>query len=104
MGDVVLKQVAAIMEDKIGNKGIVSRWGGEEIAIYLPEMDCEQGKQYANDIRKLIREGTEPAITVSCGISNWERTEQYNQKSLFIRADEALYRAKSKGKNCVIIQ
>lgn len=104
VGDVVLKQVAAIMENKIGNKGIVSRWGGEEIAIYLPEMDCEQGKQYANDIRKLIREGTEPAITVSCGISNWERTEQYNQKSLFIRADEALYRAKSKGKNCVIIQ
>lgn len=104
VGDVVLKQVAAIMENKIGNKGIVSRWGGEEIAIYLPEMDCEQGKQYANDIRKLIRESTEPAITVSCGISNWERTEQYNQKSLFIRADEALYRAKSKGKNCVIIQ
>lgn len=104
VGDVVLKQVAAIMENKIGNKGIVSRWGGEEIAIYLPEMDCEQGKQYANDIRKLIREGTEPAITVSCGISNWKRTEQYNQKSLFIRADEALYRAKSKGKNCVIIQ
>ncbi|MFD1608961.1 sensor domain-containing diguanylate cyclase [Oceanobacillus luteolus] len=103
VGDVVLKQVAAIMENKIGNKGIVSRWGGEEIAIYLPEMDCEQGKQYANDIRKLIREGTEPAITVSCGISNWKRTEQYNQKSLFIRADEALYRAKSKGKNCVII-
>ena len=102
VGDRVLKQTASVMEKAIGNDGIVARWGGEEFAVYLPELALRDAQRSAGEIRKQIPLGTDPSITVSCGISSWYRGEHVTQESLFKRADQALYQAKSKGKNRVL--
>lgn len=102
VGDIVLKQVSRVMKKTIGNKGIAARWGGEELAIYLPEMTDELGLGYANEIRMKIPEVTEPSVTISCGLTNWKKEDEVTMESLFIQADEALYDAKSSGKDRVL--
>lgn len=102
VGDRVLKQVALIIEEAIKNKGIAGRWGGEEFVVYVPEVSSEEGWKLADAIREAISIGTEPTISVSCGISYWEkhtRSPMETQNSLFLRADQALYQAKTGGKN-----
>ncbi|WP_405102598.1 diguanylate cyclase domain-containing protein [Oceanobacillus sp. FSL H7-0719] len=102
IGDVVLKQVAHIIDSEIGNAGIAARWGGEELAIYLPDATLETGNLIADKIRILVASVTAPAVTVSCGISLWRKEKQDNRETLFLRADKALYKAKSNGKNRVL--
>lgn len=101
VGDNVLKQVARVMKEVIGNKGVITRWGGEELAVYLPETSPDEGMEIANNIRKRIPEGTDPSITVSCGLSHWEKEAEDTPKKMFLRADQALYSAKSAGKDQV---
>lgn len=101
VGDNVLKQVARVMKEVIGNKGVITRWGGEELAVYLPEASPDEGMEIANNIRKRIPEGTDPSITVSCGLSHWEKEAEDTPKKMFLRADQALYSAKSAGKDQV---
>lgn len=103
VGDKVLKQVAQIMEDIVGDRGISARWGGEELAIYFPEMQLEDAFAHAEILRIAISEETNPAITISCGISAWGTGDNTTHESLFLKADGALYRAKSRAKNCVVI-
>lgn len=103
IGDKVLKQVAQIMEDNVGDKGVPARWGGEELAIYFPEMELEDAFDHAEILRIDISEETNPAITISCGISSWKKGDYTTHESLFLKADEALYSAKSRAKNCVVI-
>ncbi|MBN6206884.1 diguanylate cyclase [Ralstonia pickettii] len=102
VGDVVLKQVAHIIDIEVGNAGIAARWGGEELAVYLPEVTLVEGSSIANKIRTTVAAVTEPAVTVSCGLSSWENGSHDTEETLFLRADEALYKAKSSGKNCVL--
>lgn len=102
VGDIVLKQVAHIVDIEVGNAGVAARWGGEELAAYLPEVTLVKGSSIANKIRKTVAAVTEPAVTVSCGLSSWENGSHDTEETLFLRADEALYKAKSSGKNCVL--
>ena len=104
VGDNVLKQVAQIIDGTVGENGIAARWGGEELAVYLPEVTVQEALDYANRIRKKISFWTEPVITVSCGISYWENGFDEAQQKLFLRADHALYEAKAAGKNQVIYE
>lgn len=101
VGDIVLKQVAHIIDIEIGDTGVTARWGGEELAVYLPEVTLVKGSDIADKIRITIANVTDPVITVSCGLSTWQKENKDTVKTLFLRADEALYKAKSNGKNCV---
>lgn len=101
VGDSVLKQVARIMLEIVGENGVAARWGGEELAVYLPDRTAMEAHEFANRIRKNISLETEPAITVSCGISYWEKGYNDSKEKLFLRADQALYEAKSAGKDRV---
>ncbi|TXC90335.1 diguanylate cyclase [Metabacillus litoralis] len=104
IGDDVLIQVANIIRNNIREQDIGARWGGEELAIYLPHVDLEAGIAIAERIVTRVREDTTPAITVSCGVSYWNAENQYNFDQLFKKADNALYEAKSLGKDQVIVQ
>nr|WP_275580346.1 GGDEF domain-containing protein [Metabacillus crassostreae] len=104
IGDDVLIQVANIIRNNIREQDIGARWGGEELAIYLPHVDLEAGIAIAERIVTRVREDTNPAITVSCGVSYWNAENQYNFDQLFKKADNALYEAKSLGKDQVIVQ
>lgn len=104
-GDHILKQVSEIIRLSIRQGDLAARWGGEELAIYLPQLTAEQAYYVAERIRNRVQKETDPCVTVSCGIAEWNWTEQElaNVDSLFYRADMALYEAKNGGRNKVIV-
>ncbi|MEH7418347.1 diguanylate cyclase [Neobacillus drentensis] len=104
IGDVILVQVANLIKESIRESDIGARWGGEELAIYLPRVSLESGVSIAKRILYKVSECSDPHITVSCGVSFWKKDQQDTYHYLFKRADEALYRAKETGKNKVVIQ
>ncbi|WP_188453394.1 diguanylate cyclase [Virgibacillus oceani] len=102
VGDEVIRQVAGIISLHLGQNDIPARWGGEELAIYLPEASMDDGVYLAGQIRKQVESFTDPMITLSCGVSTWFDKTIDSVKNVFIRADKALYEAKKMGKNCVV--
>lgn len=100
VGDRILKQVCAIIKSTVRKSDISARWGGEELAIYLPEADEQIGYQIAETVRLRVASETEPQVTVSCGIAGWNLdSEKVSVESLFYLADMALYKAKKNGRN-----
>lgn len=104
VGDDIIIQVANIINDQIRKEDFAARWGGEELAVYLPNVDMESGIEVAERLVKQVEISTEPAITISCGISYWNDKEHDQVKDVFIRADQALYEAKKAGKNRIMIE
>jgi len=103
-GDKILKQVSDIVKTSIRKGDIAARWGGEELAVYLPQLGVKQAAFVAERIRSRVQEETEPHVTVSCGIAEWSWTDaRVSVESLFYRADMALYEAKNTGRNRVIM-
>ncbi|MBM7620612.1 diguanylate cyclase (GGDEF)-like protein [Bacillus tianshenii] len=104
IGDTILMQVASIINASIRETDIGARWGGEELAIYLPKIDLALGEHIAGRIIKKIEEQTSPAVTVSCGLSFWKKGLNDSARDLFHRADFALLKAKDLGKNQLCIE
>lgn len=105
VGDAVLKQVGNIIRESAGPNDLCARWGGEEIAIYLPQVSSEQARMIAETIRQRVPESTTPSITVSIGIGEWcWLDDQVSLESLFYRADMALYAAKNGGRNRIVVE
>jgi diguanylate cyclase (GGDEF)-like protein len=101
-GDAVLSKIARLIKERLRKKDIFLRYGGEEFLIILPDTELEGAKKVAEYIRsKVEREKFEGvgSITVSIGVAQLRDSESLN--SLINRADRAMYRAKSKGKNRV---
>ncbi len=107
-GDEVLEKIATLIRRSIRDTDIVGRYGGEEFIIVLPQTNLSSAWVVAERIRSIIEEAEmkDPAgnvftVTVSQGLSEWERGEDVN--SLISCADEALYKAKGRGRNRVQI-
>ena len=102
IGDKVLIQVAGILLANVRKQDIAARWGGEEIALYLPDIDTELAKKIAERISDQISTETEPRITVSGGIATWKKENTHRSSMVLLQeADQALYEAKHLGKNQV---
>ncbi len=105
-GDYVLKEVAQIMRSTIRKQDIVSRWGGEEFLFLLPETPLEGGKIAAEKIRKKIENSDLKynndiiSITITFGVSIYNKVMDIDE--CIKKADQALYRGKNKGRNCVV--
>ncbi len=106
-GDHVLKQLASVIKSRIRREDILSRYGGEEFAIVLPEIDAYNSVQFAEKIRKLIEkavfkfEDTEIPITISIGVTSI--SPDVREPPDFIKiADANLYEAKAQGRNKVV--
>ncbi|WP_255249761.1 sensor domain-containing diguanylate cyclase [Bacillus sp. FJAT-45066] len=104
VGDDILIQVANIIKENIRDTDIAARWGGEELAIYLPKVDLSLGTQIAERVLTQVTTKTTPTVSISCGISYWEKGDSITAKELFLNADSALYEAKETGKNKYCIQ
>ncbi|MFK5971489.1 MAG: diguanylate cyclase [Candidatus Marithrix sp.] len=102
VGDLVLTELAIILNDHCRQSDIPIRWGGEEFIILLPETDKQGAKKLAERIRCAI-ETYDFTIaghqTASFGVAIL--VDDY--QTLIKRADEALYKAKENGRNIVII-
>lgn len=104
VGDDILIQVSNVISSSIRDSDIAARWGGEELAIYLPNVLLDRALVIAERIRERVSRETSPRVTVSCGISLWEQQDQdKGMNRLFLKADQSLYKAKETGKNRVII-
>ncbi|WP_339061446.1 diguanylate cyclase [Tepidibacillus marianensis] len=104
VGDQILIQMADILKGSIRTSDIACRWGGEETALYLPNIDTDIAVQIGERIVKRVSVETNPKITVSAGIATWKEDEpDLNVISLVRHADQALYAAKHNGKNQLII-
>ncbi len=100
IGDKILIQVSSIIKSCIRESDVAARWGGEELAIYLPQATIDQTVRVAERIRNRVFAETNPQVSVSCGISEWNwEDEKINVEGLFYKADMALYEAKNSGKN-----
>lgn len=104
VGDDILVQVSNIIFSSIRPADLAARWGGEELAIYLSNISFSEGIKVAERIVKKVKELTEPQVTVSCGLSHWDRSEEETYEELFRRTDRALYKAKESGKNKLVIK
>jgi diguanylate cyclase (GGDEF)-like protein len=93
-----------VIKANIRGSDIGARWGGEELAIYLPRVTLHSGLAIAERLVEKVAENSSPHVTISCGVSYWNRDRVDSFKFLFKRADEALYFAKNSGKNKVISQ
>jgi len=108
MGDQVLQEFAKRCKNSVREIDLIGRYGGEELLIFLPETDSETAMQVAERLRASIEETSmevsskEVNVTVSIGVSRKdENTLQL--ETLIARADQALYIAKHKGRNRIVI-
>ena len=104
-GDLVLQAVASVLHDACRSTDLPARYGGEELALILPETDLEGGFTIAETVRREIEALAVPRpdapplrITVSAGVSALERSTA-DPAALIQASDVALYAAKSGGKN-----
>ncbi len=108
IGDIVLKQLAEIIKNEVRDIDRVGRYGGEEFIIVLPETKTENAFKLAERIRTKILEREfnigdyKISITISAGISGF-RTHGDTFEEILQAADLALYQAKKKGKNQVVM-
>lgn len=105
-GDAVLQQLARILAEQTRSTDFVARYGGEEFVVLLPETEnAEEATTVAEKVREAIEQAnflTVGRLTVSIGVSLWDPRSP-GSKDIFHRADEALYQAKSSGRNRVVV-
>ncbi len=110
VGDEVLRQVARTLADTVRRIDVVARYGGEEFAIIFPEIHKQEARIAAERIRVAIEslrvkidDLSEPlSVTVSIGIATYPYDADARQ-ALINRADQALYQAKERGRNQVVL-
>lgn len=112
-GDALLKLIANLSQSLSRPSDILGRIGGEEFFFALPETDLAEATSFANRLRESISQNTfqigESMVrtTISLGVSvggqaDPEGVQRYPSLPLLMKsADDAMYRAKSAGKNCV---
>ena len=106
-GDHVLREAAEVLNSTMRDMDMVSRFGGEEFAIVLPKAALQPAAHVAERLRKLVDEhrfdyqAQEFSLTISLGTAEAQPGE--SAASLLGRADEALYAAKTAGRNCTWI-
>lgn len=103
LGDRALRAVADAVAASIREHDVAVRYGGEEFLILLPDTRLAAAAQVAERIRQRIALAPLPfSLTVSIGLAAGEPTRDWSEQ-VFDRADQALYKAKSTGRNRVVV-
>ena len=107
-GDAVLSAVGKRMKEVLRGSDLKCRYGGEEFLVLLPETPLHGARRVAETLRKEIADRPVPwagdalTITASFGLAQ-ALPGEVNVQAVIARADQALYRAKDDGRNCVRI-
>ena len=104
-GDDVLKSFADILRSTARLHDFIARWGGEEFILVLSNTSLSDAAMHVDRIRQVIEKHYFKGIgqvTASFGIAN--ANDKDNVHSMMQRADECLYAAKKRGRNCVITE
>jgi diguanylate cyclase (GGDEF)-like protein len=107
VGDEALKAMAARISRNVRSVDHVSRYGGEEIILILPETERQEALSMADQLRARIEKdafqlpsGLEITLTASIGVAVFP-TDARTESQLVAAADAAVYEAKNEGRNCV---
>lgn len=112
-GDVILRQVAALLRGRFRETDLLSRYGGEEFGVIMLHTDKFEAQKVLEEIRTSIEkerfflpiESYHPVqvkITVSAGFAELEKANSSIEDEIIKKADKALYQAKRSGRNCII--
>jgi diguanylate cyclase (GGDEF)-like protein len=102
-GDKVLQEVAMLLKNQLRKADTLGRWGGEEFLIILPNIGIAEAVEVAEKLRNEIVKHKIIGIdcTISLGVKMLENNDHTIDQAIK-RADNALYSAKHKGRNCVV--
>lgn len=105
VGDQVVIAIGRRLKASLRHADAACRWGGEEFLLLWPGLSITEGEKRANDLRENIAAGPiyphGPQITVSIGVAEFTGLDTLDR--CINRADKALYRAKTDGRNRVVV-
>jgi diguanylate cyclase (GGDEF)-like protein len=107
-GDRILQQVGKILNENIYPLDMAARYGGEEFVVVMPGMPAEIATQRAQKLCSVIDKynwevaGQQVSVSCSVGVAVFNGADSTDPYELVRRADEALYAAKRRGRNCVV--
>ncbi len=110
-GDDCLIRVALSLQVRVTRAGdLLARYGGEEFCVILPDTDNEAALAFAESLRLKVAglhiqhptSSCAPILTISLGVATWLPGLPETSTGLLLKADNALYRAKQQGRNCVV--
>ena len=110
-GDVCLKKIGAVLRETFRRaEDLPCRYGGEEFAVILPGVAAEEALALAERLRRKVEKlsmphdasSVAPVVTISAGVAT-EQNTSYTTDHLIDNADQALYKAKSDGRNRVVL-
>jgi diguanylate cyclase len=102
-GDKVLHTVAQNLQENIRETDFLARYGGEEFVIIMPDTEAQEGLAVAEKLRTAVQDcgfhyrGDSVQVTISCGVAEFSQSDIPGK--VFEKADAAMYRAKSEGRN-----
>lgn len=111
VGDHVLRYTAKLMQQHIAENHYAARYGGEEMAVIMPDTPLNKAMEIAEKIRSALaqyplkqKDNSESLgkVTLSVGVSAFKASDTL--ESLIDRADKALYQAKNNGRNQVMVE
>lgn len=103
VGDHVLRSMATQCKTLLRTNDMLARWGGEEFVAILPMVNSEDAQLVAEKLRKHIEEYIfEQVGNVTCSFGVTQYRTNDTPTAVLHRADNAMYTAKAKGRNCVI--
>ncbi len=100
VGDKMLKRLGFVLKENTRKYDIVSRFGGEEFVILLPNTNIKRARIICERLRKKVQADNEMgkySVTFSGGLTEYKKGDSV--KKMQLRADKAVYIAKKKGKN-----
>lgn len=112
-GDDALRKVARLLQNSVNRAAdLVSRYGGEEFCIVLPNTNARGATEIAQELRRTVKDARIPHadgldfpwLTISLGLSCQIPDTDASVENLIQLADKALYQAKAAGRNCVVAE
>jgi diguanylate cyclase len=106
-GDKALRHLVKVVKDTLRSMDVIARFGGEEFLILLPETGVDAAAAAMVRVQReltkhfFLHDNEKMLITFSCGVALRHQNE--DQAALMLRADRAMYQAKTSGKNRVVV-